>query len=50
MSTNLISIGHGTLRRGVMGYEDRKATPELEQMQRLLERDLQAGAWGLSLG
>lgn len=52
MSTNLISlIGHGALRCGVMGYEDRKATPEeLREMQQLLERDLQAGAWGLSLG
>lgn len=52
MGTNLISlIGHGALRCGVMGYEDRKATPsELQQMQELLERDMQVGAWGLSLG
>ncbi len=52
MSTNLISlIGHGALRCGVMGYENRKATPEeLKEMQRLLDRDMQAGAWGLSLG
>lgn len=52
MGTNLISlIGHGALRCGVMGYENRKATPEeLAEMQRLLERDMQAGAWGLSLG
>jgi len=52
MGTNLISlIGHGALRVGVMGYENRKATSdELTQMQGLLERDMQAGAWGLSLG
>ncbi|MGI6358512.1 MAG: N-acyl-D-amino-acid deacylase family protein [Bacillota bacterium] len=52
MSTNLISlIGHGALRCGVMGYENRKATPEeLREMQSLLDRDMQAGAWGLSLG
>lgn len=52
MSTNLISlIGHGALRCGVMGFEDRKATPEeLKEMQELLHRDMQAGAWGLSLG
>lgn len=52
MGTNLISlIGHGALRCGVMGYENRKATPEeLAEMQRLLDRDMQAGAWGLSLG
>lgn len=52
MGTNLISlIGHGALRVGVMAYDDRKATPkELREMQQLLERDMQAGAWGLSLG
>ena len=42
MSTNLVSlIGHGALRCGVMGYENRKATPEeLREMQELLERDM----------
>lgn len=52
MATNQISlIGHGALRCGVMGYENRKATPEeLSEMRRLLARDLEAGAWGLSLG
>ncbi len=52
MATNLISlIGHGAVRTGVMGYEDRKATPEeLALMQELLDRDMKAGAWGLSLG
>ena len=52
MGTNLISlIGHGAIRCGVMGYENRKATAaELSEMQQLLERDMQAGAWGLSLG
>ena len=52
MSTNLIPlIGHGALRCGVMGYENRKATPEeIAEMQRLLDRDMQAGAWGVSLG
>lgn len=52
MATNLVSlIGHGAIRVGVMGFEDRKATPEeLAQMQALLDRDMKAGAWGLSLG
>lgn len=52
MGTNLISlIGHGAIRCGVMGYENRKATAaELQEMQQLLDRDMQAGAWGLSLG
>ncbi len=52
MGTNLISlIGHGAVRCGVMGYENRKATSEeLKEMQELLDSDMQAGAWGLSLG
>jgi len=52
MSTNLISlVGHGALRAGVLGYENRPATAaELAAMASLLERDLQDGAWGLSLG
>ena len=44
-------VGHGSLRYGVIGPEDRPATQEeLEQMKRLLRRDLESGAWGLSLG
>lgn len=52
MGTNLIPlIGHGALRGGVMGYENRKASPEeLELMRELLDADMKAGAWGLSLG
>lgn len=52
MGTNLIPlIGHGALRCGVMGYEDRKASEkELETMRNLLKADMEAGAWGLSLG
>ena len=44
-------VGHGSLRECVAGPADRPVTAaELEQMQRLLRRDLEAGAWGLSLG
>lgn len=52
MGTNLIPlIGHGALRCGVMGYENRKASPEeLDRMCELLDADMKAGAWGLSLG
>lgn len=52
MGTNLIPlIGHGALRVGVMGYEDRKASKEeLELMRALLDADMKSGAWGLSLG
>ncbi len=46
-----ILVGHGSLRAGVIGYEDREATEdELNQMKSLLRRDLEAGAWGMSLG
>ncbi len=52
MATNqAILVGHGSLRAGVIGYEDREATPEeLEKMKSLLRRDLESGAWGMSLG
>ena len=44
-------VGHGSLRAGVIGREDRAATTEeLEQMKALLRRDLSAGAFGMSLG
>jgi len=43
--------GHGSLRAAVMGYADRKAAPEeIERMRQLLRADLQAGAWGMSMG
>lgn len=52
MTTNLCQlIGHGALRAGVMGFDDRAPTQEeLSEMKRLLDRDLSMGAWGLSLG
>ena len=44
-------VGHGSLREGVMGLADRAPrVEELKEMKRLLRRDLEAGAWGLSLG
>lgn len=46
-----LMVGHGSLRAGVVGYEDRAATDEeMEAMKALLRRDLEAGAWGMSLG
>ena len=43
--------GHGSLRETVVGESARPATPkEMERMQHLLRRDLEAGALGLSLG
>ena len=44
-------VGHGTLREAVAGCADRALTDEeLEKMKALLRRDLQFGAWGMSLG
>lgn len=44
-------IGHGTLRGSVIGFEDRRATPEeMEKMKTLLEEEMKNGAFGMSLG
>ena len=44
-------IGHNSVRRAVMGLDDRAPTPrELEQMQALVEQAMQDGAVGFSTG
>ena len=44
-------VGHGSLRAAVIGYEDREPTEsELREMQALLRREMNAGAFGMSLG
>lgn len=44
-------IGHGTLRACVMGFEDKAPTDdEMQQMKDLLDQELKAGAFGMSLG
>lgn len=44
-------IGQGTLRDYVIGKSDRAATKEdIKKMQDLLEKAIDAGAWGLSSG
>ncbi len=44
-------IGHNTVRRNVMGLEDRAPTPkELEQMKAQIARGMQEGAFGISTG
>ncbi len=43
--------GHGALRKAVMGGEDRAPTDaELAEMERRLDKDMRAGALGLSTG
>jgi len=44
-------VGHGTVRRCVMGVEQRDPTPkELEEMKRLVGESMEAGAFGMSTG
>ncbi len=47
----VLLIGHNTLRKGVMGFENRPATPdELARMERTLEKALAEGGRGFSTG
>lgn len=52
MSINWLPfIGHNGIRSLVMGEEGRRATKEeIKEMAELLDREMAAGAWGLSLG
>ncbi len=52
LGLNLASlVGHNTVRRAVMGSENRFATPaELERMQALVEQGMKDGAVGFSTG
>jgi N-acyl-D-amino-acid deacylase len=44
-------VGHGSVRRAVMGMEDREPTAdELERMEGLVDRAMSEGAFGLSSG
>ena len=44
-------VSHGTVRRAVLGTEDRVATPdELDRMRVLVRTAMEEGAWGLSSG
>ncbi len=44
-------VPHGSVRREVMGMDDRLATPdELERMKALVRAGMAAGGWGLSSG
>ncbi len=44
-------VGHGSIRAGVIGMEDRPATPEeLDQMRHAADRAFSEGAFGLSSG
>lgn len=50
-SGSVLFIGHNTIRRRVMGNENRDPSPEeLEEMKKLLKEGMDAGAIGMSLG
>lgn len=50
-SGSALLIGHNSLRKAVMGTENRDPSPEeMEQMKQLLAAGLDAGAIGMSLG
>lgn len=47
----LTLIGHGTIRRGIIGDENRELTEkEMEEMERVISDALEEGAFGLSSG
>ncbi|NOX90770.1 MAG: D-aminoacylase [Calditrichaeota bacterium] len=52
ISLNFASLaGHNTIRKQVMGSDDRKPTPEeMERMKNLVRREMRSGAVGLSTG
>ncbi len=52
LGSNLMTfVGHGALRKAVIGMENRKATAdEMEQMKDLLRDAMESGAIGLSFG
>ena len=52
LATHFVPLaGHGTLRKRVMGMEERPASADdMAQMRRELEAALQAGVWGFSSG
>ena len=52
MSTNLVQlVGHNSIRHGVVGLAGRASSSDENKLSAyLLERDLEHGAWGLSLG
>jgi len=50
-TNDVFLIGHGTIRREVMGEEPRLATKEeMEKMKDILRQCMQEGAWGMSTG
>ena len=50
-TNDVFLVGHGTIRRSVMGVEPREATSEeIEKMKAILRQSMEEGAWGMSTG
>lgn len=48
---SILLVGHGSVRREVMGNEDRAPTPEeLDRMRALVREAMEQGAYGISTG
>ena len=52
LGTNVVLLmGHGTIRKEVMGKSDRKATDrDIEKMRKLVQQEMDAGSFGISTG
>ena len=52
VGTNVVLlVGHGTVRKEVMGKSDRKASAEeIQKMEKLVQQEMDAGAFGISTG
>jgi N-acyl-D-amino-acid deacylase len=51
IGTNVLLVGHGTIRGQVIGNSDREATAEeIIKMQALVQQEMNSGAFGLSTG
>ncbi len=52
LSCNFVPlVGHGNIRGSIFGYDAGQASPaQMQAMEELLTRQMEAGAWGLSTG
>lgn len=52
IGTNVVQlIGHGTIRKEVIGYSDKKVSKEdINEMLFLVQQEMEAGAYGISTG
>ena len=52
IGTNVVPlVGHGTIRKQIMGKSDRKATlQEIKKMQALVQQEMNVGTFGISTG